>query len=76
MTEQQQQEPDHILGGLWSGEKTPWCAKCGHHLNCHETGRVPLCDYDASGSNIDENGNSLEKGRIECNCDGFVGVKE
>ena len=55
--------PD-ILGPLWSG-KSIWCKNCNHHVNCHQTGRVPLCDYDASGSN------GLEKGRIECNCKQF-----
>lgn len=55
-----------ILEPLWTGESI-WCANCGHHVNRHQTGRVPLCDYDASGSN------GLEKGRIECNCQEFVG---
>ena len=68
-------EPPEILKPLWSGESI-WCENCGHHVNRHQTGRVPLCDYDASGSNIDENGNSLERGRIECNCQEFIGKND
>ena len=59
---------DSIVDPLWSGESV-WCKNCRHHVNCHQTGRVPLCNYDVYDSR-------LEKGRPECNCDGFVGAKE
>ena len=27
-----------------------FCANCGHHINCHDIDRVPVCDYDATSS--------------------------
>ena len=56
-----------ILKDLWTGELI-WCGNCGHHVDRHQTGRVPLCDYDATSN--------LEKGRYECPCKEFKGISD
>ena len=53
-----------ILKPLWSndGKDSVFCV-CGHHVECHKTGRVPLCDFEIPDSSI--------KGRHECQCTKF-----
>lgn len=66
MSDDNDKRPE-ILKPLWTGESV-WCANCGHHVNRHQSGRVPLCDYDATSD--------LDKGRDECPCKEFVGKKD
>ena len=58
MTEQEDKRPE-ILKDLWTGESI-WCKNCKHHVNCHNTGQTPLCNYKTAGISGD------------CECTEFV----